>query len=452
MHLIANSISPNTVREEQRNGDQYYVVEDVPFVRAMRLAGGYVPEDSIKDATPDWDETPLTANHPRNNPGKPWYRSNVADNAPISVNTSETVHREYVIGQAENPRWDGEWTRADLAINATVANAMGGVAADIVEKIEAGDQFDVSSQYYPEQLPAGEYDGEHRANAERIRDPDSIAILPNKKGRCSAEHGCGANPSGVSANAADLDTVRVPTTDDLTRNRDGEDGGFETMQGDIDSDPESVGRRVLNAIGFTANDSEDDEAGEGSETDGGVEDDDEPAESGETTDTETTMSDKTAELVANHGFDEENLPSEDTECFSRIYEAVTSNDEDENEEEEQNGEETTESGTTVADMTVDELGDALAEQGFATEDDVAEAVSANSDEQEKDSLAQQVVANSAEYEDIDSVKEDYPTRASLEAALEQVAGGGVMPASGASTQVAANTSGEELDEYSDGSI
>ncbi len=64
MHLIANSIQPNDVREETRNGDQYYVVEDVPFVKPMRLAGGYVPEDSIKDATPDWDQTPVDGEPP----------------------------------------------------------------------------------------------------------------------------------------------------------------------------------------------------------------------------------------------------------------------------------------------------------------------------------------------------------------------------------------------------
>jgi len=44
-------------------------------------------------------------------------------------------------------------------------------------------------------------------------------------------------------------------------------------------------------------------------------------------DTESTMSDKTQELVDDHGFDEENLPSEETDCFDQIYNRFVESDE-----------------------------------------------------------------------------------------------------------------------------
>jgi hypothetical protein len=159
----------------------------------MTLSGGYVPQSEIKQSTNAWAGTPLTANHPRNDRGE-----------PVPANTKLN---EVGVGKAENPRFDGTWIRANLAVNADRAKAMGGVAADIVAKIESGETFDVSSQYLPKPLPEGEYDGKHRSNVEGIAQPDSIALLPHKPGKCSIEDGCGIKPQ-MAANA----DVRVPMT------------------------------------------------------------------------------------------------------------------------------------------------------------------------------------------------------------------------------------------------
>lgn len=229
MYLIANSVDPNSVREEQRNGDRYLIVEDVPFVRSMDLAGGYVPEAEIEASVDGWSGRALTANHPRNDPQKPWYRPELEDHAPVPVTASEALQREHVVGEAEGPYHDGTWIRADFAVNADVATAMGGDAATIVEKIENGEPFDVSSQYVPKPLPPGEYDGAQRANVEGIERPDSIALLPTKPGTCSIEDGCGINPQ-VVANAGGDVQVRVPATDDP--DGEGEDHGPDTSMTD----------------------------------------------------------------------------------------------------------------------------------------------------------------------------------------------------------------------------
>ncbi len=512
MKLVSNSVSPNDVVEEERNGDRYLIVKDVPFVRAMNLSGGYVPEKELKESVDDWT-VELTANHPRNEPGKPWYRPDLDDGVPISVNTSQTVHREYVVGEAENPRYDGTWITADMAINADIAEAMGGVAADIVEKIDNGEAFDVSSQYIPKQLPAGEYDGEHRANVEGIDQPDSIALLPHKPGQCSMEHGCGVNPE-VAANAAD---VRVPVADDPG----GEDSGaqvankrvdgiaFETTRsGKLDEsaipsedfeDHYIFDGRVKSESSFPVVDADGalrrgnvkaawDLRGHGRDEErlveiladlndefdeppiddedledamsanssswwgldrimsflgrGEAEDSNETTGAESPTDSDTTvMKERTAELVANHGFDAENLPSEDTECFGRIYDAVTSNEDGEAEEPETETEtdEESEMNDDEIVLTEDELEDMIESK--------AEEIVANREENtEKQQLAADIVANSAEYDDTEAVTDDFPTVAALETKKEQVSDSGTMPGSG----VTPNAQDEDLDDVPSG--
>jgi len=195
--LIANSISEHSVREETVDGDRHLVVESVPFITNMELAGGYVPAAEVRDSTQGWAGVPDTVNHPRDETGE-----------VISANSPEALDK-FGVGRAENPHYDGEYVRADIRVNADRAASMGGDAADIVAAIDAGEPFDVSSQYVPKPLPAGEYDGEYRENVEGIARPDSIALLPHKTGQCSIEHGCGINPQPAGELAAN---VRVPMT------------------------------------------------------------------------------------------------------------------------------------------------------------------------------------------------------------------------------------------------
>jgi len=179
--LVTNSVAPTQVRET----DSAFIVEDVPFIKPMRLSGGYVPEDSIRETMAGWAGTPVTLNHPRNDRGE-----------PIAANRRPEIH----LGAAESPRYDAtaETGYVDLRIEKARLDAVGGEAAAVRRALESGEQVDVSSQYASQDLPPGEYDGRHRANAERIVRPDSIAILPNQRGRCSVADGCGINPAMVA--------------------------------------------------------------------------------------------------------------------------------------------------------------------------------------------------------------------------------------------------------------
>lgn len=188
LYPVANSVGPQQVRET----DETYIIEDVPIVRPMELAGGYVPEQSVRETAAAWTGVPTTLNHPRDDRGQ-----------PVAANRQPETH----LGETDDTYYDGTHVRGNLQVEKDRLDAVGGEAEDIRRALETGEQIDVSSQYSAEPLPPGEYDGEDRSEVERITRPDSVAILPNKAGVCSIEDGCGINPQ-LAANAE----VSVPMT------------------------------------------------------------------------------------------------------------------------------------------------------------------------------------------------------------------------------------------------
>jgi len=189
MRLVTNSVSPTQVRET----DSAYIIRDVPIVKSMNLSGGYVPEWSIQETANDWDQTVPTLNHPRNSNGE-----------PIAANRKPELH----LGDVQGSYFDGEFVRANLRVEKSDLDELGGEAEDIKEALENGEKLSISSQYRSQNLPPGEYDGEYRKNVERIVEPDSVAILPNQRGKCSVADGCGINPQMV-ANAEVSLTVQA---------------------------------------------------------------------------------------------------------------------------------------------------------------------------------------------------------------------------------------------------
>jgi len=185
---VANSVGPQSVRET----DDAYIIEDVPIVRPMELAGGYVPEQSVRSTAAEWAGVPATLNHPRDDRGR-----------PVAANRQPETH----LGGASETYYDGTHVRGNIRVEKGRLETVGGETADIRRALENGEPIDVSSQYAAEPLPPGTYDGDYRSNVERITRPDSIALLPNKTGVCTIEDGCGINPQ-LAANAE----VRVPMT------------------------------------------------------------------------------------------------------------------------------------------------------------------------------------------------------------------------------------------------
>lgn len=538
MRLVTNSIEPTKVKET----DYGWLIQDVPFVKPMELAGGYVPESSIKQTANKWSGRPPTLNHPRDETGK-----------PIEASKKPELH----LGTIKNTHYDGEFVRGDIQVNEADLVRLGGEALDIRRALEEGEPINVSSQYTSKELPPGQYDGEFRANVEKIVQPDSVALLPNKPAQCSVEDGCGINPelvanSGVSLTVADDPTgedagshttmhvianqnVNYTTTDvtpeevssytdeewdgdaavaampNPTESEDAAETLDETHMlvptGDEARDAKAnwklpfresadspVNTRALVAIdaalsgarggvegvssedkeaaqelaksflvdapddlfgSIDAEDAEMDSAGthmqenaavalfkkalRGVMGDGAV---DEPAESGADTNPTTNASGGgdlimereklIEEITANSALTEESLTERCDDGLEAIHEDVTTNSEDSEPEESQG-----QSANTM-EITESKLGELIEEK--------VEEVTANKQEEtEKRELAGDIVANSAEYEDAESVLEDFPTKAALRAKKSDVTPSAGMPARGATT---ANAAGGE-DEYPD---
>lgn len=139
------------------------------------------------------------------------------------------------------------------------------------------------------------------------------------------------------------------------------------------------------------------------------------------------MSDKTQELVDNHGFKADNLPDEGTDCFDAIYNRFVG-------EEGTDTETTTENAENVKEITESELEELIANR-------VDERLEERQTETQKEQLASTIAANSTDYESTEEVLEDFPTTAALNTKKKDVVGNtpDFSGSVGANAQPATNT-------------
>lgn len=321
MKIILNELDSNNVSTEDFQGREH-LVAPVVAMRAMNLDGGYVPKREVERSAPAWNGIPVTLNHPQQNGDL------------VSANIPDVAEKTW-LGYFFNAETDDDKLAGEVWIDVENAEDVGGEAQEIVDALNAGESVSVSTSYFGDRLPSGEYDGKTREQVVGNIRPDHLAVLPNQDGMCSIDDGCMA---GIAANAIQVAAEADDPVDP------GEEPG-EPMADDPDldlanADDATIGARIKQALFGASNG-------------------DESAESDETTD---NMEDKTKELVENHGFDEENLPDEDTECFGRIYERF-------NEEEETSEEETTTDEETTDEEPTDEE---TSEEPALDEDRIAE--------------------------------------------------------------------------------
>lgn len=381
MNIHFNEISPDEVRRESMNGKEYLVFPLKP-IKPMRLHRGYVPEEHVRKSTPDWNGTPLTLNHPKN-----------AEGQTVSANSPEVVEKNW-LGYAFNfPHEPQEEPQGEGWIDIEEARSIGGEAEEIIERLDNGESVSVSSSYRGDQLPPGEYDGEHRDQVRGNIRPDHIAILPNKDGKCSIEDGCMAGQPAV--NSADAELL-FPVADDGSAEGHPEDTGdtgsvdeefLSTLDGNIDDS--SIDREEIEEM--AANTDE-----------GLISQFFSWLSSNDTT--QDTMSDKVEFLVNERGYDEENLPPEDSQCFDQLYSNEQRLAEVEEEEQSNNSTETNDSSSQL-----DQLSEQISQlqENMVDEDDIVEVVderlAANREREEKQELAETIVANSDDHEDAEEL-------------------------------------------------
>lgn len=452
------------VRRVEEDGKEW-LVAPATFLKNMTLHKGYVPKEEVAKATERWDGTPIVPDHPRVGP-----KTFISVNSPMAD--------EPTFGEIRSPKTEINGTAATSAeawFDVQAAHDIGGEPKRIVNGLEDGKSFGVSSAYGGDDLPPGEYDGQKREKVKGNLRPDHVAVFANKNGRCTLRDGCGVGEiaaddvsanevmvnvsddgSGSSGNTTPEDTEEPSSmTDDLTVTKsiggitfDGVDDGVVEPDDIPDDDFEDhfvFANETKDASAFPLVD------GEGRLRRGNVElafnslehapDQDEllsvlkeankefsdpPIDDGafeEVSDDsmignllgflglstnndsaeteENTMSERTEVLVNEHGFDEENLPSEDTECFDRIYDLATN---DASEDEDVTVDDGDEDDDEPSGFDADELIDRM-EDRFVTQDDledtIGEALAANKEQRKKEDLADEIIANSDDYDEDD---------------------------------------------------
>lgn len=219
------------VRRETKNGREYLVT---PVVAAREMVlnypeinGGqkeFLPSESFQSTADLWAGEPVTTQHPT-----------------ASTAKSPDAYTEHVFGQVHEPDADADKLRFnEVWVDVERANELGGDAAEVVDRLEAGDPVAVSPGYQPLEIDPspGRYNGEQYDAVQGEVIPDHLAMFPPDahQARCDLEDGCGA----PRANAVADDALRGDVHDTTAMTNDENDP----------LDPSTV-QRVMSAFGWT---------------------------------------------------------------------------------------------------------------------------------------------------------------------------------------------------------
>ncbi len=206
--LLTNTLSSNSVRREEFKGREW-LVAPLTLVKSMRLDKGYVPENEVAKSVNAWNGTPLTLNHPRDASG-----NLVSANSPAVAENTWIGH----VFNAEKRVEDTVYIDGEAWIDIRNARSLGGKAEQMVNDLENGQDISVSSSYFGDMLPSGNYDGQHRSKVKGNLRPDHIAILPGKEGRCSMDDGCMVGVQAANVEPSDDDLI-IPSANYLSEAR-----------------------------------------------------------------------------------------------------------------------------------------------------------------------------------------------------------------------------------------
>lgn len=175
MQFVTNAAG--SVKEVTRKGKRYLVAPTVAL-RAGVLNGELVPADEVAKYADAWNGRPVPLGHPRQN------------GQPISANSMDLW--DETPAMFWNATIDGDALKGEIWVDVEKASAMGGDAAQLLQRLRNNDAIDVSTGYFRDLVVAnGEVDGKAYTGIARNLRPDHIAILLNETGACSWADGCG---------------------------------------------------------------------------------------------------------------------------------------------------------------------------------------------------------------------------------------------------------------------
>lgn len=182
METVIYNFTPK-IRRETLNG-RSYLVAPVTLIVPGVLNGSqgplYYPHDELSKDSQAWNGMPLVVGHPVDNEGNP-----VSARTPQILNDKGIgfLFNSTVNGELKAEGWFDEQKLQSLDKR-------------ILNSLIQGKPLEVSTGLFTENTPAQQgatFNGQPYDYIARNYKPDHLAILPDEKGACSNEDGCGVN-------------------------------------------------------------------------------------------------------------------------------------------------------------------------------------------------------------------------------------------------------------------
>jgi len=144
----------------------------------------YVPARALGVAPQSWNGRPLMLGHPSRN------------GVQISANDARVLESQS-FGRVFNTRFDGRRLLMDAYIDPAKTEQIGG--SEMLRRLRNNELCEVSVGAFVTTDPQpGEYNGKKYKAVWNSISPDHLAFLPQGRGACSAEMGCGANRAAAA--------------------------------------------------------------------------------------------------------------------------------------------------------------------------------------------------------------------------------------------------------------
>jgi len=213
------------IRSEIYNNKAHTVVPVIALVEGVHNGILYTQEELNKHPAA-WSGVPITLDHPVGNDGMP-----ISANSPPVLDTL-CVGRFFNTAIKDNTKLYGEIWLENARINA--------LRPEIIPALNAKEPLEVSTGLFMDAIPqSGTWNEEPYNEVATNFRPDHLAILPDAKGACSWEDGCGAprnnktkppnNKGGEETNMDEnLKTANNTTTETETNSEDNDKKSFLT--------------------------------------------------------------------------------------------------------------------------------------------------------------------------------------------------------------------------------
>jgi len=283
MHFQILTATPDgdKVRVEQLRGDTYLVAPTV-LVREGVLNGALLAYEAIERSVPGWNGRPVTAPPAANESGHPRRDGEfVSANQAEFLESMKTGFLQNVEAREDlatpNGGESARGLRGEAWVNLGRTQEVSELAVESARRMAKGEQLEVSTGYFHDVSDRrGTFDGDEYGSEQTDLMPDHLALLPNERGACSWDDGCGAPranatdsttaPTVLSVNEALGEQVIDPEDPEDSEDLDDDGDGSPALDGNAELDDEdamTVLQRIRSLVSTA-----DDDSSDGGDTDG----------------------------------------------------------------------------------------------------------------------------------------------------------------------------------------